>query len=78
MSKEARDALDRCLSEEAAIVQIEDLDGSAAVAAMLNEARHHLRATADDGIRAATRGIERILVESAAGLSRISRAANRD
>lgn len=68
MSKEAREALDRCLGEEAAIVRIEDLDGSAAVAAVLNEARHYIREAANDSSDAATRDIERLLVESAADL----------
>lgn len=68
MSREARETIDRCLGDEAAIVRIEDLDGSAAVAAALNEARHQIRSVRDDLAAAATRGLERVLVETAADL----------
>lgn len=78
MSHEAREAIDGCLGEEAAIVRIEDLDGSAAVAAMLNEARHQIRSVRDDLAAAATRGLERALVESAADLHGLPKAAARD
>lgn len=79
MSREARDAIDRCLGEEAAIVRIEDLDSSAAVAAALNEARHQIRSVRDDLSAAATRDLERALVESAADLrGERSVAAGRD
>jgi len=78
MSREAREALDRCLGEEAAIVRIEDLEGSAAVAAILNEARHQIRTTRDDAAGAATRDIERMLVESAANLPCASRTSRFD
>ncbi len=68
MSREAREAIDRCLGEEAAIVRIEDLDSSAAVTAVLNEARHQIRSVRDDLSAGATRDLERVLVESAADL----------
>jgi hypothetical protein len=68
MSTEAREAIDRCLADEAAIVRIEDLDGSAAVAATLTEARHQIRSVRDDLSAFATRDLERVLVESAADL----------
>lgn len=68
MSKEAREAIDRCLSEEAAIVRIDDLRASAAITASLNEARHHI-ATASNDTDAAVRDLERMLVESAADLA---------
>lgn len=74
LSKDARDALDRCLGEEAAIVRIEDLDGSAAVAAILNEARRHIRSSAYEQTDLATRDIERLLVESAADLPYVRQA----
>lgn len=67
MSKEARDAIDRCLGEEAAIVRIDDLQASAAIAASLNEARRHIAASSGDA-DAAVRDLERMLVESAADL----------
>jgi len=66
MSTEAREAIDRCLSEEAAIVRIDDLEASAAIAASLNEARHHIANAGDAG--EAVRDLERMLVESAADL----------
>ncbi|MES2032768.1 MAG: hypothetical protein V4466_01205 [Pseudomonadota bacterium] len=64
MSSEARSAIDRCLSEESAIVRIDDLQASAAIAATLNEARQHI--AAGEGAAAAVRDLERMLVESAA------------
>ena len=48
MSKEAREAIDRSLGEEAAIVRVDDISASAAIAATLNEARHHIAAAAND------------------------------
>ena len=42
LSDEARQAIDRGLAEEIAMTAIEEMDGSAAVAAVLNEARHHI------------------------------------
>lgn len=78
MSKEARETIDRCLGEEAAMVRIEDLAGSAAVAALLNETRHAIRANACDSAEAARRDLERMLVESAADLDGVPRAAKFD
>lgn len=69
MSTEARQAIDRCLAEEAAIVRIEDLAASAAIAATLNEARHHIVTAPRDSASAAVRDIERMLVEHAADLT---------
>lgn len=69
MSDEARQAIDRCLAEEAAIVRIENLAASAAIAATLNEARHHIITAPRDSASAAVRDIERMLVEHAADLS---------
>lgn len=69
MSQEAREAIDRSLSEEAAIVRIDDLDASAAIAATLNEARHHINAAAKDAAADAVRDLERLLVENAADLN---------
>ncbi len=69
MSKDAREAIDRSLGEEAAIVRIDDLDASAAIAATLTEARRHIAAAANDDRAAAARDLERMLVESAADLS---------
>lgn len=68
MSKEARETIDRCLGEEAAIVRIDDLRASAAIAATLTEARHHIAVQGDEGAAAAVRDLERILVETAADL----------
>lgn len=68
MSREAREAIDRCLSEEAAIVRIDNLDASAAIAATLNEARHHIKAAAQDDAATAARDLERLLVENAVDL----------
>jgi hypothetical protein len=68
MSREASETIDRCLGDEAAIIRIEDLDGSAAVAAALNEARQQIRAARDDLSAASTHGLERLLVEAAADL----------
>jgi len=66
MSNEARDAIDRCLGEEAAIVRVDDLKASGAIAATLNEARRHI---ADgDAAANAVRDLELMLVESAADL----------
>jgi hypothetical protein len=79
ISADAREAIDRCLADEAAIVRIEDLDGSAAVAATLTEARQQIRSVRDDLSAIATRDLERALVESAADLRRNdSAAASRD
>lgn len=78
ISRDAREAIDNCLSEEAAIVRIEDLDSSAAVAAMLNEARHQIRSIRDDLSAAASRDLERVLVESAADLQSLSRTSTLD
>lgn len=66
MSKDARSAIDRCLSEEAAIVRVDDLKASDAIAATLNEARLQIAAT--DDVTHAVRDLERLLVESAADL----------
>lgn len=66
MSSEARNAIDRCLGEEAAIVRIDDLQASAAITATLNEARRHI--AAGEGAATAVRDLERMLVESAADL----------
>lgn len=68
MSGEAREAIDRCLGEEAAIVRIDNLEASAAIAATLNEARHHIKAAAQDDAATLVRDIERLLVENAADL----------
>ncbi len=78
ISRDAREAIDNCLSEEAAIVRIEDLDSSAAVAAMLNEARHQVRSIRDDLSAAASRDLERVLVESAADLQSLRRTSTLD
>lgn len=78
ISRDAREAIDSCLSEEAAIVRIEDLDSSAAVAAMLNEARHQVRSIRDDLSAAASRDLERVLVESAADLQSLRRTSTLD
>ena len=78
ISRDAREAIDNCLSEEAAIVRIEDLDSSAAVAAMLNEARHQIRSIRDDLSAAASRDLERVLVESAADLQSLRRTSTLD
>ena len=69
MSDEARQAIDRCLAEEAAMVRIENLAASAAIAATLNEARHHIVTAPRDSASAAVRDIERMLVEHAADLT---------
>ena len=42
VSDEARQSIDRGLTEEIAMTHIEEMDSSAAVAAVLNEARHHI------------------------------------
>lgn len=76
MSKDARSAIDRCLSEEAAMVRIDDLKASDAIAATLNEARRHI-AAADDATDA-VRDLERLLVESAADLEGAMAAACND
>ena len=73
MSDEARHAIDRCLAEEAAMVRIEDLAASAAIAATLNEARHHIVTAPRDSAGAAVREIERMLVEHAADLTGASK-----
>ncbi|WP_150131451.1 hypothetical protein [Caulobacter mirabilis] len=77
MSKDARVAIDRCLREEAAIVRVDDLKASDAIAATLNEARRHIAAadTASDAVR----DLERMLVESAADLEgALAAAASND
>jgi len=68
MSQEARQAIDRCLGEEAAIVRIDDLKASDAIAATLNEVRHHINAAAQDDAAVAVRDLERILIETAADM----------
>lgn len=42
ISDEARQSIDRSLSEEITMAHIEEMDGGAAVAAVLNEARHSI------------------------------------
>ncbi len=69
MSAEARGAIDRCLEDEAAIVREEGVNASAAVAAILTEARQAI-ATPPNGVADAVREIERLLVEQAAKLPR--------
>lgn len=68
ISKEAREVIDRTLGEEAAIVRVDNLEASAAIAATLNEARRHIAAAAADERAGAARDLERMLVESAADL----------
>lgn len=68
MSGEAREAIDRCLSEEAAIVRIDNLEASAAIAATLNEARRHINTAAQGDAATLARDVERLLVENAADL----------
>lgn len=75
ISKEAREVIDRTLGEEAAIVRIDNLEASVAIAATLNEARRQIAATAADDRAAAARDLERMLVESAADLEEDSQAA---
>ncbi len=48
LSAETRQAIDRCLAEEIGMTRIEEMAGSAAVAAVLNEARHHIATTSRD------------------------------
>lgn len=69
VSEEARQAIDRGLAEEIAMTRIEDMDGSAAVAAVLSEARHHIANTPRGVVDGAAREIERMLVERAADLT---------
>lgn len=78
MSRDAREALDRCLGEEAAIARIEDLNGSEAVAAILDETRRQIRSAGRDDVQTAARDIERFLVERAADLSAPPQAAGPD
>lgn len=66
VSDEARQAIDRSLAEEIAMTHIEDMDSSAAVAAVLNEARHHIASSPGDKADDAARFIDRLLVERAA------------
>jgi hypothetical protein len=68
MSREAREAIDQCLGEEAAIVRLDDIEGGAAVAASLNEVRHHIRLAAQDEAANAARDLERALLQTAADL----------
>jgi hypothetical protein len=71
MSAEARHAIDRSLAEEAAIVRVEDVNASHAIAAMLTEARQAIVAPPNE-VAEAVREIERLLVEQAAKLPRVS------
>lgn len=75
VSDEAREAIDRGLAEEVAMTRIEDQTGSAAVAAILNEARRHIASLPSDAVSAARRDLERMLVERAAELGREEEAA---
>ena len=75
VSDEAREAIDRGLAEEVAMTRIEDQAGSAAVAAILDEARRHIGSLPSDSVSAARRDLERLLVEQAAGLGRDEEAA---
>lgn len=69
VSDEARAAIERGLAEEIAMTRIEDLAASDAVAAILNETRHHIVNAPRDRVSAAVRDIERLLVEQAAELA---------
>lgn len=71
MSSEARHAIDRSLAEEAAIVRVEGAEASNAIAAMLTEARQAIVAPPNE-VAEAVREIERLLVEQAAKLPRVS------
>ena len=71
MSSEARNTIDRCLADEAAIVRVEDVSASAAIAAILNEARQSIVAPPKEAPDA-VREIERLLIEQAAKLPRSS------
>jgi uncharacterized coiled-coil protein SlyX len=71
MSAEARRAIDRSLAEEAAIVRVEDVSASAAIAAVLTEARQAIVAPPSE-VADAVREIERLLVEQANKLPRVS------
>lgn len=76
VSDEARQAIDRSLAEEIAMTHIEEMDGSAAVAAILSEARHHIASPSHDNADDAARFIERLLVERAAELTSPSAKAD--
>ncbi|WGM40683.1 hypothetical protein [Caulobacter sp. NIBR1757] len=71
MSAEARRAIDRSLADEADIVRVEDVNASAAIAAVLTETRQSIVAPPEEAVDAA-REIERLLVEQAAKLPRVS------
>lgn len=73
VSDEARQSIDRSLTEEIAMTHIEEMDGSAAVAAVLSEARHHIATAPRDNADEAARFIERLLVERAADLTTATR-----
>lgn len=60
VSDEARQAIDRSLAEEIAMTRIEEMNDSAAVAAVLNEARHHIASSSHDSAGDAARVIERL------------------
>lgn len=74
MSAEARHAIDRCLADEAAIVRVEEVNASAAIAAILTETRQSIVAPAN-AVGDAVREIERLLIEQAAKLPRTSEIA---
>lgn len=69
MSAEARHAIDRSLSDEAAMVRVEGTSAGAAIAAVLTEARQSIVAPPNE-VAEAVREIERLLVEQAARLPR--------
>ena len=71
ISAEARRAIDRSLAEEAAIVRLEEVGASAAIAAILTETRQSIVAPPSE-VSDAVREIERLLVEQAAKLPRTS------
>ena len=71
LSPEARGAIDRCLTDEAAVVRVEEVDASAAIAAVLTEARQSIVAPPNETANA-MREIERLLIEQAAKLPRVS------
>lgn len=71
LSAEARRAIDRSLAEEAAIVRVEEVHASAAIAAILTETRQSIVAPPNE-VADAVREIERLLIEQAAKLPRNS------
>lgn len=71
MSADARRAIDLCLSDEAALVRLEDAPASSAIAAVLTEARQSIVAPPKE-VLDSVREIERLLVEQAAKLPRTS------